>query len=66
MSVIFCSKGILFFDLSAATYRADPCNIWLVDRMKFAILSKLRWGWGPFSLFHSFLSPSLWEETQHD
>ena len=44
-----------------------PCHIWLVDRKKFASLVA-KGGWlEPFSLSHSsYLSPSLWEEFQHD
>ena len=36
-----------------------PCHCWLVGRMKFASL-EANFGWvsGPFSLSHSFLSPS--------
>ena len=42
-----------------------PCHIWLVGRMKFASLVVNLGGVWTFSLSHIFLSPSLWEESQH-
>ena len=41
-----------------------PCLIWLVGRMKLASLeANLGSMVGPFSLSHSFFSPSLWDES---
>ena len=45
-----------------------PCHIRSIDMMKVAPLeANLDGDWGLFSPSHStFLSPSLWEESQHD